>query len=177
MFEIIRQERAIEFRGLIKRYLKALGSKKALLNYCGLHGIDYSKDKVTSKRPDMTEQELYAYKVWKINKKIDELSYRIREEKAVIECQLNKIAGIEYADIYRDIIKKRFLEGYKVREIVEDYFSQELDFEDNYEKYLRQFYQWQSTALKLLQKVSEKPFIKYQQLNLNDIEENHDNEK
>lgn len=171
MFEIIRQGRAIEFRGLIKRYLKALETKESLLRYCGLHGINYTKDKVTTKKPDMTEQELYAYKVWKINKKIDELSVRIREEKAVIECQLSRIAGIEYADIYRDIIKKRFLEGCKVREIVEDYFSQELDFEDNYDKYLRQLYQWQSTALKLLQKVSEKPFIEYQQLNLDNMEE------
>lgn len=167
MFEIITQERLDEYLENVRVLNNLLETKQKIEVKLGLHGVDYSKDKVTSGHGNkLTEQERFTNNLLKINAQIDSLKPKLQQEHFILKTQISRVKKYEY----RKILVYRYIEKWKWSEIIQDFF----EFEDDYEeqkndKYKDKIMYWHRRALEELQKVSSKPFIKYQQISIEGI--------
>lgn len=137
----------------------------------GLHSVDLSKTKVTNgSKPVLTEPEQYARNLERINKEIDGLkAFTIAEHKELV----TQIGRLKH--VYCKAITYRYIEGLSVPEITQQEFCGYGDYEEvcfttnakgntvyvHNNKYQKQVERWIKAGLKDLQKISDKPFIKY----------------
>lgn len=167
MFELITQERLDDYLEEVRVLNNLLETKQKIMSKFGLHGVNYSKDKVTSGNGQkLTEEERFTNNLLKINAQIDELKPKLQREHFVLKTQFARVKKYEY----RKILVYRYIEKWKWSEIIQDFF----EFEDDYElqkndKYKDKIMYWHRRALEELQKVSSKPFIKYQQIHIEGI--------
>lgn len=164
MFEIITKERLDIFLNKIKELEKLYDRKQKIENKYGVRSICYSKDKVTGGHQALTNQELYTLELADINKEIKELETYVLNEKEVLIQQMKRL---EY--LHRRVLILYFLRNYKWLQVTQNLFSIEPDYEENFENYRRKTFELRKKALIELQKVSEKPFIEYKQLSLEDL--------
>lgn len=164
MFEVITQERLDKYKELVKELDSLLEQKKKIVSKLGLQGVNYSKDKVTvGNKHKLTEEERYTNALIKINSDIDKIRPIIQKEHLILKTQISRIKKWEY----RKLLVYRYIEDWKWSEISQDFFEFEDDYqEEKNDKYHTKLMYWHRRALEELQKVSERPFIKYQQLNL-----------
>lgn len=164
MYEIITQERLKSYLYSVQELNKLLEQKKKIMDRLGIKGVDYSKDKVTSgNKMPLTEEEEYTNKLLKINSQIEKIKPPIVREHQILKTQIGRIKKHEY----RKLLVYRYIEGWKWDEIKQDFFEFEDDFkEEKNDKYHTKIMYWHRRALEELQKVSNKPFIKYEQIKL-----------
>lgn len=163
----------------LERYLDAIQSldrlykqKHGLEAKCGLHSVDLSKTKVTTgTKPIMTEPEQYARNLERINKEIDKLKAFITPEHKELVSQIGRLKK----HVWRKAITYKYIEGLSISEITIQEFCGYDDFEETCytknskgstvyvygNKYQKQVERWIDAGLENLQKISEKPFIKY----------------
>lgn len=163
-YEPITVERLQDYTDRVKELDALLTKKKNIISkMSSLHGVDYSRIKVTAGNNAKTsEQEHYAMSLQKVNSEIDYLNYKVFgvygliEEHRVITAQIRRIKKWNY----RKILVYRYLEKWKWSEIIQDFFEFESDYEEEKNgKYKDTVMYWHTRALEELQKVSEKPYI------------------
>lgn len=164
MFELITQERLEHYLEQVRELNSLCEQKEKIMSKLGLHGVDYSKDKVThGNKLSLTEEEQYTNKLLKINKQIDKLTPFVSQEHLILKTQISRIKKYEY----RKLLVYRYIEKWKWNEIIQDFFEFEDDYkEQKNDKYHTKIMYWHRRALEELQKVSKKPFIKYEQITL-----------
>lgn len=92
----------------------------------------------------------------KINIKIEKLNRIIIEDKKNIKTHINRLKKWNY----RKILILRYIEKWKWREIIHEFFSYEDDFEnEKFDKYKDTIMRWHRQAIMNLEKVSTKPFL------------------
>lgn len=159
MYEPITLERLDNYTEIVKELDFLLRQKEQIKEKIGLlRSIDYSKIKVTTGNGEkMSEQEHYAMSLQKINKKIDEYKAWLLPEHEIIKTQISRVRKWNY----RKILVYRYLEKWKWREIIQEFFEFENDFkEEKDNKYKDQIMYWHRQALSELKKVSNKPYVK-----------------
>lgn len=165
MYEPITLERLKYYTEIVKELDYLLNQKTNLSKKIGLlQGIDYSKIKVTSGNGNkISEEELYAMTLQKINSRIDEIKCWLTHEHEIIKTQIARVKKWNY----RKILVLRYLEKWKWSEIISEFFSFEEDYEEEKgDKYKFKILYWNRQAIQELEKVSTKPFIKkIEQLN------------
>lgn len=159
MYEPITIERLDNYLEIEKEYNYLLHQKSNLIKKIGtLHGIDYSKIKVTTGNGSKSsEEEHYVMRLQKINTKLSEYESWLKPEKEIIKTQIARIKKWNY----RKILVLRYIEKWKWSEIIQDFFEFEDDYEDEKTlKYKDTIMRWNRQALAELEKVSNKPYVK-----------------
>lgn len=144
---------------MVREYDFLLDQKKKMLEKINsLKGIDYSKDRVTSGNgSQITQPEMYAIKLEKINNRISELEPKVKAEHEELKTQISRLKKWNF----RKVLVLRYLEKWKWNEIIQEFFWQEEDFDEEKDfKYKDKILFWHRQALEQLQKVSDKPFVK-----------------
>lgn len=166
MSEPITTERLEYYTEIVKELDNLLRQKKIIEAKIGtVSGIDYSKIKVTSgNAPKISIQEHYALALEKINSRVDELKYWLKNEHEIIKMQISRVKKWNY----RKVLVLRYLEKWKWSEIIDEFFGFEEDFEEEKgDKYKDRILYWNRQALAELEKISSKPYVKCEmQLNL-----------
>lgn len=157
-YEVITTDRLDNYAEIVKEYKTLLKHKKVLIEKIGtLKGVDYSGIKVQPGNGlKTTEQEHYAMKLEQINSKIAEYEAWIPPEKEIIKTQIARVRKRDY----RKLLVLRYIEKWKWKEIIQEFFEFEIDYEDQKQtKYKDTIMYWNRRALEELKKVSEKPYI------------------
>ena len=169
MYEPITIERLDNYSEIEKEYNYLLNQKLNIIKKINtLHGIDYSKIKVTSGNGSkISEQEHYVMMLQKINKKLADYESWLKPEKEIINIQIARVKKWNY----RKILVLRYIEKWKWSEIIDEFFCFEADFEEEKNnKYKDKILYWNRQALSELEKVSTKPYVKAsKQLTLREI--------
>lgn len=158
MYEEITTERLDNFGEIVLEYETLLRYKANLVQKIGLlKSVDLTRTKVqTGNNHKTSEQEHYAIKLEKINKKIAEYETWIPPEKEIIK---NQIARVPKRD-YRKLLVLRYIERWKWAEIVQEFFEFESDFEEQkHYRYWDTVMYWNRRALEELEKISSKPYV------------------
>lgn len=159
MYEKITTERLTAYQDMVREYDFLLDQKKKIIKKTNtLQAIDYSKDRVQSGNGQKTTQpEMYAIKLEKVNQRIAELEPKVRAEHEEIKTQISRIKKWNF----RKVLVLRYLEKWKWNEIIQEFFWQEEDYDEEKDfKYKDKILFWHRQALEQLQKVSDKPFVK-----------------
>lgn len=161
-YEPITIQRLDDFGAVMREYNDLKNQKYKLEKRLGLSGIDYSKIKVTSGNGQkLSEQERFTIALQKINAKMLEYEQWLKPEKEIIIQQIARIKRQEY----RKILVLRYIEKWKWSEIIQECFWFEADYEEQkQDKYKVKILYWNRQALKELEEVSKKPFVKVEQL-------------
>ena len=161
-YEPITIQRLDDFGAVMREYNDLKNQKYKLEKRLGLSGIDYSKIKVTTGNGQkLSEQERFTIALQKINAKMLEYEKWLKPEKEVI---IHQIARIKQSD-YRKILVLRYIEKWKWSEIIQECFWYEADYEEQkQDKYKRKVLYWNTQALKALEEISLKPYVKVEQL-------------
>ena len=161
-YEPITIQRLDDFGAVMREYNDLKNQKYKLEKRLGLSGIDYSKIKVTSGNGQkLSEQERFTIALQKINAKMLEYEQWLKPEKEIIIQQIARIKRQEY----RKILVLRYIEKWKWSEIIQECFWFEADYEEQkQDKYKVKVLYWNRQALKELEEVSKKPFVKVEQL-------------
>lgn len=161
-YEPITIQRLDDFGAVMREYNDLKNQKYKLEKRLGLSGIDYSKIKVTSGNGQkLSEQERFTIALQKINAKLLEYEQWLKPEKEIIIQQIARIKRQEY----RKILVLRYIEKWKWSEIIQECFWFEADYEEQkQDKYKVKVLYWNRQALKELEEVSQKPFVKVEQL-------------
>lgn len=166
MDEPITIERLEYYTEAVKELDNLLEKRESIIKKTSvIKGVDYSKIKVTSGNASkLSEQEHSAMALEKINSRIDEIRFWLKKEHEIIKTQISRVRKWKY----RKVLVLRYLEKWKWAEIIQEFFSFEEDFEEEkVGKYKDKILYWNRQALKELEEISSKPFIKAQkQLNL-----------
>ncbi len=159
LYKIIRQERLTQYRNRV-RQLNFLRSKKyEILNSCGLKAYDYTKIKVTSgngKR--LTEQERAVLIVEKYDKKIKELEAIISTDTQELEEQIARVDQKSDNWKHAEVLRCFYLEGETKQETALRIYG------DDSKQAVKNLSELIKTALEILEKVSSTPFVKIEQL-------------
>ena len=166
-YEPITIQRLDDFGAVMREYNDLKDQKWKLEKKLGLSGVDYSKIKVTSGNGQkITEQERFTIALQKINAKLADYESWIKPEKDIIVHQIARVKRREY----RKILVLRYIEKWKWSEIIQDCFWYEADYEiEKQSKYKDKVLYWNRQALKELEEVSQKPYVKVEQLVLTKI--------
>lgn len=161
-YEPITIQRLDDFGAVMREYNDLKNQKYKLEKRLGLSGIDYSKVKVTTGNGQkLSEQERFTMALQKINAKMLEYEQWLKPEKDIIIHQIARIKRQEY----RKILVLRYIEKWKWSEIIQECFWFEADYEiQKQDKYKDKVLYWNRQALKELEEVSQKPYVKVQQL-------------
>lgn len=159
MDTVITLKRLDDFGEVLREYGALLKQKSNLEKRINpLKGVDYSKEKVingTSRKN--SEQERYVLQLEKINARIAYYDEWLIPEREIIETQIARVRRWEY----RKILVLRYIEKWKWSEIIHEFFSFENDFEEQKrDKYKDKVLYWNRQALKELEKVGQKSYIK-----------------
>mgnify|MGYP003290009657 CR=1 FL=1 len=168
IYKTITKERLRTYLDSVRELSFLLEKKHAIERNMSLKGVDYSKSKVINGNPKKTsEAELYAIKLEKINSEIDRIKAFTVPEHNELVTQISRLSRF----YWRRVITYKFLEGWKTSEIVSYFFSDEPDFEEEKEfKYKKKIERWLDEAIENLEKTSERPFIQYRQLIIEESE-------
>lgn len=161
-YEPITIQRLDDFGAVMREYQDLKNQKYKLEKRLGLSGIDYSKIKVTTGNGQkLSEQERFTIALQKINTKMLEYEQWLKPEKEIIISQIARIKRSEY----RKVLILRYIEKWKWSEIIQECFWFETDYEtEKQSKYKDKVLYWNRQALKELEEISQKPFIKTEQL-------------
>ena len=165
LWKIIKQERLNRHKNLVAKLDFYRKRKYEFLNEFGLKAYDYSKIKVTSGNGrKTTDQERAVIAVEKINKEIKELESVVLPEQKEIETQINRL--YDYSSDWRhpDILKRLYVDGESMKDVILAYYGEDNKNNRSSVEGLR------NTAIKLLEKVSSKPFIEIEQRVIEDWE-------
>lgn len=156
-------------RGYLNRHLNRLHQlndlrrlKFEILESCGLKAYDYSSIKVTSGSKKLSEQERAVLRVENLNKKIKQLEADILPIQNELTEQINRVDS--ESDDYRhaEILRQLYLDGCTIKDVILNFYP-----EDN--KNTRSSIEGlRKSAEKILAKISTKPFIKVQQMVIED---------
>lgn len=129
-----------------------------------LKAVNYNKDKVMNgSSSHLSEQERYAMRLEKLNGLIKECEEILLPAKERLKQHIKRIKKTEY----RKILILRYIERWKWTDIINECFWYEEDINTNFEKYKDKCLFWNRSALKQLEELTEKPYIKAEtQLNL-----------
>ena len=163
-WKVIKKERLNRHKNLVTKLDFLRKRKYELLDQFGLKAYDYSKIKVTSGSKKMTDQERAVIALEKINKEIKELEAIVLPEQKEIEEQIDRL--YTYSDDWRhsDILKRLYVDGENMKDVILAYYNEDNKNTRSNIEGLR------NTAIKMLEKVSEKPFIEIKQLTIEDYE-------
>jgi len=161
-YEPITIQRLDDFGAVMREYQDLKNQKYKLEKRLGLSGVDYSKIKVTSGNGQkLSEQERFTIALQKINAKMLEYEQWLKPEKQIIITQIARIKRQEY----RKILVLRYIEKWKWSEIIQECFWFEADYEtEKQSKYKDKVLYWNRQALKELEEISQKPYVKVEQL-------------
>ena len=161
MLEEITTKR-LENYGAVARELDDLlqYKKNIIAKYPILRSFDFAKTKVqTGNGHKTSEQEYYAIRLQAINGKIAEYQAWLEPEKEIIKNQIARVPK----RVYRRLLVLRYIEGWKWREIVQEFFELKEDFaERKNDKYWDTVMYWNRRALIELEKISKKPYVPVQ---------------
>lgn len=161
-YEPITIQRLDDFGAVLREYESLKEQKYKLEKQLGLSGVDYSKLKVTTGNGQkFSEEERFTIALQKINAKLLEYEQWLKPEKEIIVSQISRIKRQEY----RKILVLRYIEKWKWSEIIQECFWFETDYEaEKQSKYKDKVLYWNRQALKELEKISQKPYVKIEQL-------------
>ena len=158
-------------RGYLNRHLHRVqrldnlrSLKYQILNSCGLKAYDYSKIKVTAGNGHrMTDQEKAAIRVEKIDKQIKELEAIVTPEQNILLQQLDRLE--EKSNDYRHaaILRQLYVDGCSLKDVILSFYPEDTKESRKSISGLR------NTAEKMLAKISEIPFIKVEQMIIEDF--------
>lgn len=159
MYESVTTTRLEKYQDMVREFDFLIEQKKKMQQKINsLTGIDYSKDRVTAGNSNkITQPEMYAIKLEQINSRISELEPKLRAEHEELKIQISRLKKWNF----RKVLVLRYLEKWKWSEIIQEFFWQEDDYDEEKNfKYKDKILLWHRKALEQLQNVSEKPFIK-----------------
>lgn len=161
-YEPITTQRLDDFGAVMREYQDLKNQKYKLEKHLGLSGVDYSKIKVTTGNGQkLSEQERFIIALQKINTKMLEYEQWLKPEKEIIISQIARVKRSEY----RKVLILRYIEKWKWSEIIQECFWFETDYEtEKQSKYKDKVLYWNRQALKELEEISQKPYIKIKQL-------------
>lgn len=161
-YEPITKKRLDDFGEIVREYNELRRQKFLITKKLGIKSVDFSKVKVSngdSRR--ISEEERYVLKLEKINNKIKEYEEWITPEKKIILSQIARVKRWEF----RKVLVYRYIEKWKISEIVQDFFEFEDDYETNKDKYKERVMYWLDRGFQELEQISAKPYIEVKQLN------------
>ena len=160
------------------KHLEDLRCRKLeILNSFGLKAYDYSKIKVTSGTKKPTEQERAVIALERINKEIKALEAKVYPEQKELEAQIDRVNERSDHWQHADILRRLYIDCQTIKDVIIDYTPANYTYTDGHYKCLdkdketatrRSIEGFRDTAIKMLEKVSEKPFIEIKQLTIED---------
>lgn len=157
-YETITKDRLKTYLDKVQELNFLLERKHRLEAKCSLKGVDLSKTKVingNSKPFSIPEQ--FTIELEKINIEIKKARAFLDSEHKELITQIGRLKKFQW----RRAITYKYIEGWKISEIVSYFFGDDEDFEIEKDgKYRKKVERWIDEAIDNLQKVSEKPFIK-----------------
>lgn len=146
-----------------RAYEEYLKEKKALESkLSSISGIDYSKDKIKNGSKKQSEEERFILKLEKRNKEIQECEKILFPAKARLIEQIKRIPKANW----RKVLILYYVERWKLKDITEDCFWYEKDYETNKDVYLATVKRWKREAVQKLTEISQKPYVKVEQLTI-----------
>lgn len=158
-------------RGYLNRHLHRVqrldnlrSLKYQILNSCGLKAYDYSKIKVTAGNGQrITDQEKAAIRVEKIDKQIKELEAIVKPEQAALSQQIERVDSMSNDYRHAAILRQLYVDGDSLKEVILSFYPE--DTKEN----RKSISGLRNTAEKLLAKISGTPFIKVEQMVIEDF--------
>ena len=162
LWKRIKKDQLNRHRNMVEKLDHLRQRKFEILDQFGLKAYDYSKIKVTSGSKKMTDQERAVIAVEKLNREIKALAAIVMPEQMEIEKQIILLDSISNDWRHADILKRLYVDGEKMKDIILTYYSVDNKNNRNCAEGLR------DTAIKMLEKVSEKPFVEIKQTKIED---------
>lgn len=167
-YETITKERLKTYLDKVQELNFLLQRKHNLEAKCGLKGVDLSKTKVTNgnSKPFSTPEH-YTIELERINNEIKKSRAFLDTEHKELTTQIGRLKRW----YWRRVVVYKYIEAWKMPEIISYFFSDEEDFEIEKDlKYRKKVERWLDEAIENLTKLSEKPFIqKNRQLVIEDL--------
>lgn len=157
-YETITKERLKTYLDKVQELNFLLQRKHNLETKNGLKGVDLSKTKVTNgnSKPFSTPEK-HAIELERVNNDIKKARAFLDTEHKELITQIGRLKRW----YWRRVIVYKYVEAWKISEIISYFFGDEDDYEVEKEgKYRKKVERWLDEAVENLQKVSEKPFIK-----------------
>lgn len=154
----INKERLRTYLDKVQELNFLLQRKHKLEVKSGLKGVDLSKTKVTNgnSHPFSTPEQ-YTIELERINNEIKKSRAFLDKEHDELVVQIGRLKRW----YWRRVLVYKYIEAWKMPEIIAYFFSDEDDFEvEKDAKYRKKVERWLDEAIENLQKISEKPFIK-----------------
>lgn len=154
----INKERLRTYLDKVQELNFLLQRKHKLEVKSGLKGVDFSKTKVTNgnSHPFSTPEQ-YTIELERINNEIKKSRAFLDKEHDELVSQIGRLKRW----YWRRVLVYKYIEAWKMPEIIAYFFSDEDDFEvEKDSKYRKKVERWLDEAIENLQKISEKPFIK-----------------
>lgn len=154
----INKERLRTYLDKVQELNFLLQRKHKLEVKSGLKGVDLSKTKVTNgnSHPFSTPEQ-YTIELERINNEIKKSRAFLDKEHDELVSQIGRLKRW----YWRRVLVYKYIEAWKMPEIIAYFFSDEDDFEvEKDSKYRKKVERWLDEAIENLQKISEKPFIK-----------------
>lgn len=136
--------------------------KAAIESRLGICGIDYSKEHNSSNKKRLSNQEVFVLKLERLNKEIAECESILFPAKEKLITQIKRIKKANW----RKVLILYYVEKWKLKDIAQDCFWYENDYEIKQDIYLDTVKRWKREAIHQLEEVSKKPFIEITQLTL-----------
>lgn len=157
-YETITKERLRTYLDKVQELNFLLEKKHRIEAKCGLKGVDLSKTKVTNGNSRTTSiQEQFTIELERINNDIKKSRAFLDTEHKELITQIGRLKRW----YWRRVIVYKYIEAWKMPEIISYFFGDETDFEIEKDvKYRKKVERWLDEAIENLQKVSEKPFIR-----------------
>ena len=167
-YETITKDRLKTYLDKVQELNFLLEKKHRIEKRSALKAVDLSKVKVmngSSKPFSMPEQ--HAIELEKINNEIKKSRAFLDAEHKELTEQISRLKRW----YWRRVIVYKYIEAWKMPEIISYFFSDEEDFEVEKDlKYRKKVERWIDEAIENLEKVSEKPFKhKERQLIIEDL--------
>lgn len=155
---VITKDRLRTYQDKVEELNFLLEKKRKLEVKSGLKGVDLSKTKVTNgnSHPFSTPEQ-YTIELEKVNNEIKKVRAFLDAEHNELVTQISRLKRW----YWRRVIVYKYIEAWKMPEIIAYFFSDEDDYEVEKDlKYRKKVERWLDEGLENLQKVSDKPFIK-----------------
>lgn len=158
-------------RGYLNRHLHRVqrldnlrSLKYQILNSCGLKAYDYSKIKVTAGNGQrITDQEKAAMRVENIDKKIKKLEAIVIPAQAALSQQIERVDSMSNDYRHAEILRQLYVDGETLKDVILSFYP------DDTKENRKSISGLRNTAEKLLAKISGTPFIKVEQMVIEDF--------
>lgn len=170
IYQKINKDRLMLHRQNVKKLDCKRKQKHDIINAMGLKSVDFTKPKVTNgnKKPISTQEQLII-RLEKINNEIKELEAIVIPEQQEIEKQIEQVGIKDWR--FKEILQGYYIDDIPHKEIMINIFG---ILEKDNENVRSKYYHLVNFAIKALEKVSTKPFLK---INEYELEENTQNVK